>query len=136
MEARTKALEEQVRALTEQNRQLRDRLQQMGGGKPGGGKPGGGKPEETAAPAPAHVVVKLPENARLFVDDQPCPLTSATRAFDTPTLEPGRVYYYTLRAEVTRDGRPVTDSKRVTLRAGEESVVEFGDIGAVLTVGR
>jgi uncharacterized protein (TIGR03000 family) len=136
MEARTKALEEQVRALTEQNRMLRDRLQQMGGGKPGGGKPSGGKPEETAAPAPAHVVVKLPESARLFVDDQPCPLTSATRSFDTPALEPGRMYYYTLRAEVTRDGRPVTDSKRVTLRAGEESVVEFGDMGAVLTVGR
>jgi uncharacterized protein (TIGR03000 family) len=129
-----KALEEEVKALRTQNRELMDRMQRMGGGKPGGGKPV--KPEETAAPAPAHVVIKLPQDARLFVDDQPCPLTSATRAFDTPALEPGRVYYYTLRAEVTRDGRPVTDSKRVTLRAGEESVVEFGDMGALLTVGR
>jgi uncharacterized protein (TIGR03000 family) len=133
-DAHTKALEEQVRALQEQNRQMKEMMQRMGPGKPGGGKPG--KPEETSTSAPAHVVVKLPDEARLFVDDQPCPLTTATRSFDTPTLEPGRVYYYTIRAEVTRAGKPVTESKRVTLRAGTESVVEFGDMTQLVTAGR
>ena len=81
-------------------------------------------------------MVKLPEDARLFVDDKACPLTSATRTFDTPSLKPGQVYYYTVRAEVTRAGRPITESKRVTLRAGEETVVEFIDLGFVQTAGR
>jgi uncharacterized protein (TIGR03000 family) len=105
-----------------------------------GQKPGAGggerKPEDVSAPAPAHVVVKLPAEARLFVDDKPCPLTSATRAFDTPDLQPGQAYYYTLRAEVTRDGRLVSESKRATFRAGEESVVEFGNMQTVQTAGR
>ena len=38
--------------------------------------------------------------------------------------------------EVTRDGRPLSESKRVTLRAGEESVVEFGSLEFVQTAGR
>jgi uncharacterized protein (TIGR03000 family) len=123
-DARTKALEDEVRALKEQIKKLSPP------------KPGGGKPEETSEPAPAHVVVKLPEDARLFVDDKDCPLTSATRSFDTPLLKPGQIYYYTVRAEVTRAGRPITESKRVTLRAGEESVVEFIDLGFVQTAER
>ncbi len=52
----------------------------------------------------ARVTVKLPADARLYVDGVPCPLTSATRSFDTPELDAGRSYYYTLKAEVVRDG--------------------------------
>jgi uncharacterized protein (TIGR03000 family) len=131
-------MEEELRVLKEQNRQMRQMMERGGGAKPGSGGPGGPpqKPNEVSAPAPAHVVVKLPEDARLFVDDKPCPLASSTRSFDTPNLQPGEVYYYTIRAEVVRGGQPVTDSKRVTLRAGAESVVEFGDMAGVLTAGR
>jgi len=99
------------------------------GGKPPIPKPR--KPDEVSAPAPAHLVVKLPEQARLFIDDTACPLTSATRSFDTPDLQPGQVYSYTLRAELTVAGRPVSESKRVTFRAGEETVVEFTDLQLV-----
>jgi uncharacterized protein (TIGR03000 family) len=118
--AREKALEAELR-------ELKERLRKLEGGKPKKG-------DEVSAPA--HVVVKLPEEARLFVDDTACPLTSATRAFDTPELRPGQAYYYTLKAEVTRDGRAVTESKRVTVRAGEETVVEFGDLRPVQAARR
>ena len=70
------------------------------------------------SPRAARVVVKLPEDARLFIDDDPCPLTSAKRSFDTPDLQPGVTYHYTIRVEVTRAGRAVKESKRVTVRAG------------------
>src|SRR5262249_47349894 len=76
----------------------------------------------------AHVSVKLPADARLFVDDDPCPLPGAARALDTPDLQPGVTYKYTIRAEVTRDGKTVKQSKRVTVKAGEETVVDFGDM--------
>jgi len=94
------------------------------------------KADDQAAPVTAHLVVKLPEDARLFVDDTPCTLSSSTRAFDTPELKPGQKYFYTLRAEVTRDGRKVTESKRVTFGAGEEAVVEFGEMQTVQTARR
>jgi uncharacterized protein (TIGR03000 family) len=130
-DARTQALEREVRALREQ-------IRRMQGGKPvKPGGPGGVKPkEEVSVPAPAHVVVNLPEAARLFVDDTACPLTSARREFDTPNLNPGQAYYYDLKAEVMREGRAVTATKRVTVRAGQETIVEFGEMRSLETANR
>jgi uncharacterized protein (TIGR03000 family) len=132
MPAQTQAAREQ--ALQDQIRRLQDELRRMreaGGNKPPPPVEKPRKPDEASGPAPAHVVVKLPAEARLFVDETACPLTSATRSFDTPNLQPGQVYYYTLRAELTRGGRPVSESKRATLRAGQETVVEFDELQTV-----
>src|SRR5262245_28498571 len=46
----------------------------------------------------ARITVRLPADAKLFVDNAECPLTSAVRTFATPKLEQGKKYYYTLRA--------------------------------------
>ena len=43
----------------------------------------------------------------------------------TPPLEPGKVYHYTLRAESIRDGRPISVTTEVAVRAGEETRVEL-----------
>ncbi len=118
-DAREKALREEVERLRQQLRQLQE------------AKP---RPKETAAPA--RLVVKLPADARLFVDNDPCPLTSATRSFNTPELRPGVTYQYTIRAEVARQGRTVAQSRRVIVRAGEETVVEFGAMDAVEAASR
>jgi uncharacterized protein (TIGR03000 family) len=84
----------------------------------------------------AKVTVRLPEDAKLFVDGTPCPLTSAVRTFETPKLEPGRQYYYTVKAEQVRDGQTRSDSRRVVVEAGKESVVEFKDLPVVQAVRR
>jgi len=76
----------------------------------------------------ARVTVKLPAEARLYVDNVPCPLTSATRSFDTPELDVGRTYYYTLKAETIRDGEKRTATKRVVVEAGKQVMVEFADL--------
>jgi uncharacterized protein (TIGR03000 family) len=78
--------------------------------------------------SPARVRVKLPADADLFVDGVRVPLTSAVRSFQTPKLESGRSYFYTLKADVVRDGRRVSASKRVTVEAGKEATVEFSDL--------
>ncbi len=92
--------------------------------------------EEVSTPTPGHVVVKLPAEAKLFVDGVACPLTSAQRSFDTPPLEPGKTYYYSLKAETIREGRSVAETKRVTVRAGQETVVEFESKPVVTTASR
>jgi uncharacterized protein (TIGR03000 family) len=92
--------------------------------------------EEVSTPAPARVVVKLPAEAKLFVDGVACPLTSAQRSFDTPPLEPGKTYYYSLKAETNREGRSVAETKRVTVRAGQETIVEFESKPVVATASR
>jgi uncharacterized protein (TIGR03000 family) len=73
----------------------------------------------TEGPAPAHVTVRLPADARLFVDDVLAPQTS----FDTPKLAAGRTFYYTLRVEPRDGGR--SDSRRVELQAGKQVEVDF-----------
>jgi len=81
------------------------------------------KPSTTAAPAV--IVVRLPADARLMFENKETESTSALRTFTSPVLEPGKPYYYTLRAEAVRDGVPVTASRRIAVRAGEETEVSL-----------
>jgi uncharacterized protein (TIGR03000 family) len=86
--------------------------------------------------SPAHITVRLPADARLSVQGVDCPLTSDTRAFDTPELAPGQKYYYLLKAEVVRDGRAIAQTRRVDFRSGERVTVSFADLGATRVSAR
>jgi len=79
--------------------------------------------KSTELPAPASIIVSLPADARLTVDDVVTKSTSATRLFATPALETGKEFHYTLKAEVVRDGKTYTAIRRVAVRAGEETRV-------------
>lgn len=81
---------------------------------------------------PAVVIVHLPEKAKLFVESAECPLKSAVRSFKTPPLKADKSYEYTLRVEITHDGRPVGATATAVLTAGKETVVRFGDERAIL----
>jgi uncharacterized protein (TIGR03000 family) len=73
--------------------------------------------------APATIVVRLPADARLTVDGNATRSTDSVRTFISPPLQPGKEYTYTLRAEVTRDGKKTERSRDVTVRAGGVSEV-------------
>jgi uncharacterized protein (TIGR03000 family) len=81
-------------------------------------------------PAPARLLVQLPANARLTVNGAATTSTSATRVFNTPPLQPGRVYHYDLTAETFRNGVPVRTTQRVQVRAGQQSLVVISFPGA------
>jgi uncharacterized protein (TIGR03000 family) len=77
----------------------------------------------------ARLIVNLPPQATLTIDDYPTMSRSEQRVFVTPPLEPGKTYTYTLRAEMNRDGRFVRETKTVEVKAGQvsEVTVRFGD---------
>jgi len=81
--------------------------------------------EEAVAPAPAKIVVSLPAEAKLSIDDHMTTSTSGTRVFASPSLEPGKEFFYTLKGELVRDGRTVSTSKTIAVRAGEEIQVQL-----------
>jgi uncharacterized protein (TIGR03000 family) len=85
------------------------------------------------ADAPAHVTIAAPADARVTVDGVEIP--AKARTFNTPTLEAGRKYYYTVKMAVTRDGRALSDSKHVVLESGKDVTVEFKE-PAVATAGK
>src|SRR5713101_2608979 len=85
--------------------------------------------EPDLEPLPARVIVRLPAEARLFIDGVLSSQRGPMRTVVTPALTPGFKYYYTLRAETMRDDGPVRRSKKVYFRAGETRTIDFGDVG-------
>jgi uncharacterized protein (TIGR03000 family) len=82
------------------------------------------KKEEKKADAgdnSARLIVSLPAEATLTIDDEATTSTSGLRTFVTPALTPGEEYVYNLKAEMTRDGKTFIATQRVTVRAGEET---------------
>jgi len=75
------------------------------------------------APAPATLIVSLPADAKLIIDDTTTTSTSTERVFVSPTLTPGTDYNYTLKAEVVRNGKAVKVEEKVVVRAGQETRV-------------
>ncbi|MCA9116112.1 MAG: TIGR03000 domain-containing protein [Planctomycetaceae bacterium] len=66
----------------------------------------------------ATLVVKVPENARVYLQDQKMTLTGTTRRFYSPALDSSKSYVYTVRVEVDRDGRTITRETEATVTAG------------------
>ncbi len=81
----------------------------------------------------ARLVVELPADARLFIDDLAMKTQSGRRVFNTPPLARGQSYYYVLRAEVVRDGQTRTETQRVILRPGEEARASFANLTVPVT---
>jgi uncharacterized protein (TIGR03000 family) len=84
----------------------------------------------------ARVTVRVPRDARLFVDGVSYPSGSRERSFHTPPLQAGKNYFYTIRAEVEREGQTVRKSKRVTVAAGKQVTVSFDTLSSVQTASR
>jgi uncharacterized protein (TIGR03000 family) len=87
-------------------------------------------------PATARITVRLPEDAVLRIDNVECTLTSATRTFETPKLEPGQQYFYTLKVEVVRNGERIEKSRKVIFQGGNQVTVDFGDMTAAVSAKR
>jgi len=85
--------------------------------------------------AAAKVQIVLPADAKLYVDDQPFEATG-TRTFETPKLNPGQKYYYTMKAEVRVNGEMRTETQKVTVEAGKEVTVEFAKLKSELSASR
>lgn len=81
-----------------------------------------------SVPAKATVVVKVPANAKVYIDDNLMHSTSAERTFTSPALETGQSYYYTIRVVTEKDGKEVADVRQVTVRGGEVSRLDFDNV--------
>ncbi|MCS7045103.1 MAG: TIGR03000 domain-containing protein, partial [Gemmataceae bacterium] len=88
--------------------------------------------EQTPPPkgdqARAHLTIELPGDAKLYIDGQLMKSTAGRRTFQTPELDRGGIYFYDLRAEIVRDGRLISSTRRVILRPGDSINVSFADL--------
>jgi uncharacterized protein (TIGR03000 family) len=76
--------------------------------------------------ASARLVVTLPADATLYVDGNATRSNDqSVRTFRTPELTAGEQFVYTLKAEVVRDGKTLSESKQVIVTAGAETSASF-----------
>jgi uncharacterized protein (TIGR03000 family) len=75
--------------------------------------------------ASALLSVRVPADARVLVNGIPTRSTGDLRRYVSRDLTPGFRYTYEVTAEVQRDGQPVTQTRTVHLRAGEEIALSF-----------
>jgi len=82
-------------------------------------------PGTTSLDLPATLVVSLPAEATLTVDGAATTSTSSRRVLVSPPLKDGKEFSYVLQARVVRAGKPQVQTKKVTVRAGQDSPVSF-----------
>lgn len=94
------------------------------------------KEDKTSLSGKARLIVEVPADAKLYIDDQLMKTASDRRVFNTPTLDQGQAYYYILRAEITRDGKTYTDTKQVVVRSGAEVQTNFNQLEVAAREGK
>jgi uncharacterized protein (TIGR03000 family) len=83
-------------------------------------------PTPVQAPAnTAKLYVNLPADAKLTINGTSTVSTSKSRVFESPSLTPGKTFYYVLKATVVRDGKTESVTKEVIVRAGEDTRVKI-----------
>ena len=73
----------------------------------------------------ATVEVVVPANAQVWFDGEPTKQGGERRLFSSPPLDPEKVYHYEVRARWTEGERVVDQTRRVEVRGGKRTGVDF-----------
>jgi uncharacterized protein (TIGR03000 family) len=69
--------------------------------------------------------LKVPVDAKVYINDHQTKTTGELRRYVSRNLDPGRDYYYHIKAVVERDGKEIVRNEVVALKAGDSELVEF-----------
>jgi uncharacterized protein (TIGR03000 family) len=69
--------------------------------------------------------VKVPADAKVFVNDRATNSTGNDREYISHDLQAGARYNYTVRAEFVRDGKPVSETRTIQMTAGQTAGLDF-----------
>jgi uncharacterized protein (TIGR03000 family) len=75
--------------------------------------------------ASAFLTVKVPAEAKVFVNDRATTSTGTDREYVSHDLAPGARYNYNIRAEFEKDGKTVVENKSIQLTAGQTANLDF-----------
>jgi uncharacterized protein (TIGR03000 family) len=75
--------------------------------------------------APAYITVNLPPETRLQINGYQTRSTSDVRTFQSPDLQPGQAYRYTLTGELVRNGKTLKATRQVVVHAGDQTSVSL-----------
>lgn len=73
----------------------------------------------------AYLELRVPEDAEVWFQGVKMSQTGPLRKFVSPALQPGGKYSYEVRVVWTQDGRPVSQTRTVAVRAGDQLTLDF-----------
>ena len=85
-----------------------------------------------APPMGANLKFKVPADTKIYVDGKLAPGSGPERSFYTPPLEPGKKFFYEVKAELTVNGKTLTEEKKVIVEAGASLTEEFPKLVAAV----
>ena len=69
--------------------------------------------------------VKVPVDAKVFINDRPTTNTGTDRRYISGEMQSGGQYRYIVRAEFVRNGQTVSENKTIQLTAGQTANLDF-----------
>ena len=69
--------------------------------------------------------VQLPQDAKVFINEQLTKTEGSTRSFRSTNLEIGKEHRYSVKAVINRDGIETTQTKLVKLTPGKNETIQF-----------
>ncbi len=96
----------------------------------------GGTGEASARNREVLLNVSVPANAEVWVEGKKTAESSAFRQFISPPLAPGREYSYDIKVRWAEDGKEVTRSRHITVRAGDVVNLSFNSGAASVSNSR
>lgn len=75
--------------------------------------------QNTVDPNAVTLVAHVPENAQVWVEDDATTSRGALRTYQSPPLTPGKSYTYTVRVAWVENGKVVSQSRHLPVKAGD-----------------
>ncbi|MFN4261181.1 MAG: TIGR03000 domain-containing protein [Gemmataceae bacterium] len=75
--------------------------------------------------ATGKIVVHVPADAVIWVDDTQSQQTGTERRYESPPIPAGQEYHYHLKACWTENGQPIELTRDVIVRPGQRAIVDF-----------
>jgi len=84
------------------------------------------EPRVVTAAAPAYLEVKVPADAKIWVDGVLTTQTGSVRHFTSPALDAGQTFTYDMRARwFDVSGQPIEQARQVKVRANDRIGIDF-----------
>lgn len=82
-------------------------------------------PATEGGPQPALITLFVPSDAQIWLEDAATRQQGTVREYTSPPLAPGQDYIYTVRMRRMENGRPVEETRRLNVRAGEHRSINL-----------
>jgi uncharacterized protein (TIGR03000 family) len=80
---------------------------------------------DVSASSSTSITLRVPENAEVWIQGKKMDEKGTERRFNLPSLDTGATYDYDIRVTWTDNGRKMSDTTRLNVRAGDQQSISY-----------